>query len=79
MLYLLKKLKLHTKMGPEIVHNVPISIPIKIYLWSFADYQHLAKSIFTAEILHWTWTTALSIKAISGVTLPENALGQGIF
>ena len=30
-------------MGTERVHEVPISIQIKIYLWSFVDYQHLQK------------------------------------
>ena len=43
MLHLLKKLKLYTKLGPESVHKTPISIQIKIYLWSFVDYQHLQK------------------------------------
>ena len=37
------KLKLYTKLGPERVHKASISIQIKMYLWSFVDYQHQQK------------------------------------
>ena len=30
--YMLKKLKLYTKLGPDTVHEAPISFHIKIYL-----------------------------------------------
>ena len=46
MLHLLKKLKLYTKLGPERVHQAPINIQIKMYLWSFADYQHSLQKYF---------------------------------
>ena len=51
MLHLLKKLKLYTKMGPETERKAPISIHIKIYLWSFVDYQHLQKYFYNWNII----------------------------
>ena len=50
MLHLLKKLKLYTKLIPETEHKAPISIHIKIYLWSFVDYQHLQKYFYNWNI-----------------------------
>ena len=50
MLHLLKKLKLYTKLVPETEHKAPISIQIKIYLWSFVDYQHMEKYFYNWNI-----------------------------
>ena len=51
MLHLLKKLKLYTKVGSESVHKTSISIQIKIYLWSFVDYQHLQKYFYNWNMI----------------------------
>ena len=50
MLLLLKKLKLYTKLSPDIVYKSPISFHIKIYLWSLVDYQHLQKCFYNWKI-----------------------------
>ena len=49
--HLLKKLKLYIKLGPERVHKAPISIQIKIFLWSFVDDQHLQNYFYSWNII----------------------------
>ena len=47
-----------------------LSIHIKIYLWSLADYQHLQKYFYNCNI---TLNYCLSLKSVSRVTLSGNA------
>ena len=70
MLHLLKKLKLKTKLSPERVHKAPISIQIKIHLWSFVDYQQLQKYFYNWNI---TLNYCFIYKSISGLTLSGDA------
>ena len=51
--------------------NSTLSTDIKMYLWSISI---IYKSIFTTGKLH--WSTALSVKSISGVALSGNARGS---
>ena len=55
--------------------------------WKIYDYLYITiiyKSIFTTGTSHWTtdrkkqqhWTTALSVKSVSGITLSENTIGS---
>ena len=41
-----KKLKLHTKLSPETVHNTPKKFHTKIGLRSFVDYLHPHKYFY---------------------------------
>ena len=65
MLHLLKKLKLYTKVGSESVHKTSISIQIKIYLWSFVDYQHLQKYSYN-------WNMILNYCSIYNINIRGN-------
>ena len=70
MLQLHIKLKLYTKQGPETVHKY-------LHQNLFAIIYRLpapTKVIFTTGTSH--WTTALSVKSILGIILPENTLGS---
>ena len=58
-----KKLKLYTQ---NWVKKRCISLHIRNYLWSFVDYEHL-KMYFYNSTSH--WTTASSVKSVSGVIL----------
>ena len=61
MLHLLKKLKL----SPEIVHNTPVNIQIKIYLWSFVDYQRLQKYFYNWHVtLNYCFIYKIDIRGI---------------
>ena len=63
MIQLPKKLKLH-KTGSTKVHKAPVSIHIKIYLWSFVDYQHLKKYFYDCNItLNYCFTYKISIRS----------------
>ena len=68
-LQLLKNLKLCTKLGPKTIHKYSH----QNLLWSFVDYQLLQKYFCNWNI---NYTTASSVKSISGVTLSENAPGS---
>ena len=69
MLYLLKKLKLYTKLGPERVHKAPIGIQIKIYLWTFVDYQHLQKYFYN-------WKITLNYSFIYKINIRGNSISK---
>ena len=47
MLHLLKKINIYTTVT---AYKAPINIHIKIYLWSFVDYQHLQKHFYNWNI-----------------------------
>ena len=64
-LYLFKKLKLYTKLSSERVHKAPISIQIKIYLWSCVDYQYRQKSFYN-------WNITLNYCSICKISIRGN-------
>ena len=54
---------LYTKLGPDRIHKAPISIQIKIYLWSFIDYQHIQKYFYNWNItLNYCFIYKINIK-----------------